>query len=288
MKVSKVIVGLWIIPCTICYSLSWDDLWSRKDQQGYYYYQLKDYEKASKHFQDPCWLGAATYKKNDFIQAAKYFEKCRDVNSMYNQANAKAMNGEYEKAISLYEKVLAEKPDHVDAQHNRDLLEQLLKQKKQEKEQSSSSNQSNTSQSSNSSKDKEQTQTSPQESSSSPTKATEENKQNADKKQEPKSVSKKENNDNTKQLENTKEHAEGNATDAKQQEDTNTQEVKAKQESVTPAPQALELNDIAENESKELKDKLDQMLRKVKPDPDRLLRQKFLYEHQQRMRRSME
>lgn len=116
-----------------CHAMEWNDLWQRPDQQAAGVFN-DDPEKAAALFQDPEWKGAALYRAGKFAEAAKSFQDEEDTDTLYNRGNSLAKMGSLEEAVGVYEKILQLKPGMEDAQFNKKLVEELLKQQQQQKQ----------------------------------------------------------------------------------------------------------------------------------------------------------
>lgn len=120
-----VCAGLLIVPPPAqAFSLS--DLWWRADQQGLRLLQRGHPTEAAQRFVDPRWRGLAHYQAGDYPAAAAAFAEADDAPSHYNRGNALARAGELEGALDAYEQALLRQPELAAAQHNRQLVEQLL------------------------------------------------------------------------------------------------------------------------------------------------------------------
>lgn len=110
---------------------TWDDLWATPDQQGQAAFEAGDFASATGDFVTPAWQGAAAYRAGAFAQAAEGF-----AGDDYNRGNALAKAGEFEQALAAYDAALEVNPEDADAQFNRDLVAELLKQQEQDQQQS--------------------------------------------------------------------------------------------------------------------------------------------------------
>ena len=116
----------------------WDDLWQRRDQQGWQALQDGSPEAATELFEDLDWRNAARYRSQDYQGAAQGWSAAKTPTDHYNLGNALAQLGEYQAAIAAYDRALTSAPDHEDAAFNRALMEQLLEQQAGEAAQSGS------------------------------------------------------------------------------------------------------------------------------------------------------
>lgn len=123
-------VLLLLIP-SVSFAFSWTDLWLRRDQQAAQALENGDPNHAAHLFTRPDWRGAAYYRGGDYDQALKEFSEGKRADALYNSGNALAHMGRYEEAIAKYNAALKQQPHHLDAQHNKALLERLLKQNSQ-------------------------------------------------------------------------------------------------------------------------------------------------------------
>lgn len=121
---------LLLIP-SITFAFSWTDLWLRRDQQATQALNNGDPNHAAHLFTRPDWRGTAYYRGGNYDQALKEFSEDKDADALYNSGNALAHMGRYEEAIAKYNAALKQRPHHLDAQHNKALLERLLKQNNQ-------------------------------------------------------------------------------------------------------------------------------------------------------------
>ncbi|WP_087024047.1 VWA domain-containing protein [Thaumasiovibrio subtropicus] len=110
-------------------------LWKNRETQAYEHLLNDEFEQAANLSDDPMLRGSALYKQGDFEAAVTAFETVGDGRADYNLANAYAQTGELEKAATLYRKVLDQQPDHQDARHNLDIVEDLLNQQAQDEQQ---------------------------------------------------------------------------------------------------------------------------------------------------------
>ena len=282
------------------HALSWEDLWSRSDQQASQAMSEGDTETAQQQFKDPNWKAAAAYRNGDFDTAVElYSDNANNPNNRnenqtnhYNQGNALAKSGKLEEAIESYEKALTQNPDNEDAQFNKDLIEKLLQQQQQQQQDGDSSNQDqqqdgqNGQQSEGDQSQGDQSQGDQNQEGQNQQNDSQENDSQQNESQEENSQSSQDSSDEASDTESSK-----NKQDS-EQEDTPTEEPKSAEgskpnddsdstESPDPSqgsPQELSTEQMSEEE----KQAMEQWLRKIPDDPGGLLREKFRYEAKKR------
>ena len=108
-------------------AFEWQDLWERSDQQAAR--AIRDGDPAAAlGAEDPRWRGSALYRTGVFDRAAKAFSLSDDATGHFNRGNALAREGKLAQALAAYGQALHLKPEHADAEFNRALVDELLKQ----------------------------------------------------------------------------------------------------------------------------------------------------------------
>lgn len=111
-------------------------IWQTRDQQGARAFEEDDHERAANLFQSPAWRGTAHYRAGNYEAAIQDFAaQGESPDALYNMGTAMAHAGLYEEAIAVYDAVLDMDPEHSDARHNKEILEQLLQDQEQEQQQ---------------------------------------------------------------------------------------------------------------------------------------------------------
>jgi Ca-activated chloride channel family protein len=110
------------------------DLWLTADQQGRQLFEKGDYTEAASRFEDPLWKGIAYYYNKDYESAIQQFSRLESAESYFNLGNAYVHMEAYTQAAESYEQALKQKPDYLEAEHNRKLVQEILDRIAQEEE----------------------------------------------------------------------------------------------------------------------------------------------------------
>lgn len=116
------------------YAFSFDDLWLRADQQGQRLLEAQQPAAAAQRFNDPRWQGQALYQAGDYAAAAERFASGDSASDHYNRGNALARSNELEAAVDAYTRALELQPELAQAQKNKALVEELLRQNQQQQQ----------------------------------------------------------------------------------------------------------------------------------------------------------
>ncbi len=234
----------------------WDDLWQNKNQQGQRRLEEGDALGAAELFENGEWRAVSRYRGGEFAASAAQFAERGDTRNLYNLGNALALQGEFETAIDAYEQVLEMDPDDVDAEYNRNLLQDLLQEQEQQQQEGES-------------------QESSQESGGEGEESAGENQsdqQNAD----GSSQSESEEGDPSQRPED-----EGAQDDLKAlQEELQRAAEQAEQQQGETEQQLSEEQLEALRRAQEQQQAMEQWLRRIPNDPGGLLRRKFRYQYQ--------
>lgn len=237
-----------LTPTAPVQAAEWEDLWKTKNQQGAEAFDGEDPIAAAGLFRDPNWRGAAAYKAGDFAGAIQAYSinPGEDPDAHYNLGNALAMSQAFEQAIASYNVAIALQPDHEDAIHNRDIVQDLLEEQQQEQEEQEQEEGDQAQEQEESDEESEEGDTS------------EEEQEQEQGEQEP---SEEENEEEMEQDESD------------QQEGSEQEQNEEEQSGETPN------QSNAEQESQE---SLEQWLRRIDDDPGELLQRKFQFEYRRR------
>lgn len=130
------VVVLYVLPLPPAQAFDWQDLWQRPDQRAARLLEQQEPGKAAAVAADPWLRGTAHYQAEQYEQALADFTAVPGADGFYNQGNALARLGRLEEALTAFEAALAADPDMEDAQHNRAVVEELLKQQQQQQQDS--------------------------------------------------------------------------------------------------------------------------------------------------------
>lgn len=97
------------------------DAWITPNQRAARLMNQGKPSEAAEFFHDPFLKGVAQYRAGDFKIAAQTFLGVPGADALFNQANARIMLGEYDRAVELYDQVLELSPGRDDAITNREV-----------------------------------------------------------------------------------------------------------------------------------------------------------------------
>ncbi|NNM59454.1 MAG: tetratricopeptide repeat protein [Legionellales bacterium] len=280
-------------------AFSWQDWWSRPDQQGQRALETGQVSLAANLFSTPGWKGVAYYRAGEYQQAYQLFSNDNSLEGYYNRGNALAHLGKYQEAINAYDEVLKQNPQFTEASYNKALLEDLLKQQQKQDSNSSQNNSQN-----NSSNDNSSSQGSDQASSSSQNNQknsqqanSTNNQQNADQTppgktdeaQQSSSSSQNQNNTpsqkmNQQNSSSSQNQASNSDSSSSQQQDSSSQDGSSSPQNSGSSPNNPAGNEqptqTAASTQSSQQQATTQWLQSIPDDPGGLLAQKFLRDHE--------
>ena len=246
-----------LLPVHEAQAFEWRDLWQRKDQQASASFTEEQYDNAAALFRDQQWRAAANYRNGNYQQAAEGLTELDTPEAHYNRGNALARLGQLPEAIAAYEQTLAQVPDHADAQHNKQLVEDLLEQQQQEQQQQEQQNQ-----------DDQQEQEQQQD-------------QQQDGQQEQQDQEQQDQDQQQDQQQNQDQQSE--QQDEQQQQDQQQQSEQDSEQQPEQQQEQQQPADDSQNPTTEEEQAMQQWLQRIPDDPGELLRNKFRYQSQQRL-----
>jgi len=234
-----------LLPVEDAIAFGWEDLWQTKDQQGMNALRSGEPARAATLFENPDWKATASYRDENFEDAANQFGGIETTDGRYNLGNALAKQGLFNEAIEAYDEALALNPDNEDAQFNKELIEKLLEQQEKQQQQQDSDQQ-------NESEDQQDQQENQQDQEESDSQDQQDQNQNSDQEQQ-------------------------------QNEEQEQQEQQQEQQPHEAPPQEASEEETSPLDEEE-QQALQQWLRRVPDDPGGLLRRKFQQQYEQRAR----
>ncbi|MFY0640586.1 MAG: VWA domain-containing protein [Bermanella sp.] len=260
------------------------DVLLNSDQQGEKYFEQNP-AKAAEAFNNPKWKASSLYKAGDYQGALDIWQQFDDAQSLYNQGNALAQLQQIDKAIAAYDAALEKQNDLEDAKANKALLEQLKQNQdnNQQQNQDGSDSQDSSEQNQDSSESSDQNSEQQNQSQSSDSK----DGQSQDSQSSDSSESQTNQSDTDKQSENPLEQTQTEEEKQRQEEmdamkekmaqqtqDEQNDENKGEQNSLQSQPKSQA--DLEQEQA------MKQWIQRIPDDPGGLLRNKFLYQYQQR------
>ncbi|MBK1791709.1 hypothetical protein JIN82_11150 [Persicirhabdus sediminis] len=121
------LLALAAIVWAVVFPAAFLNLWLTPDQQGRLWFQLGDYERASRAFEDPRWRGFSSYAAEEFDTAEQYFSQYQDANSLLAHANALAHQTNYKGAKIAYQEMANRYPEHPAPAVNISVMEAIIK-----------------------------------------------------------------------------------------------------------------------------------------------------------------
>lgn len=98
---------------------SFQNLWRSPDRQGQLLMDQGKYLEAADLFTDPMRRGAALFQAGEFKRALRAYNMVSTPDGFFNRGNTQMMLGKYDAAITLYDRVLRERPGWQAAEMNR-------------------------------------------------------------------------------------------------------------------------------------------------------------------------
>lgn len=250
------VVVLFLMPHG-AHAQSWSELWKTPDQQAEELFHKQEYQQARDKFQNSDWQAASNYKLGDFKTAGDIYQQNQTPDGYYNYGTAKAKQGDFEEALTAYNKALELQPKHEDALYNKKLIEEFQKQQQQQ-------NSNNQDKNKDDDKDNQNQQQDNKQDSGDDQKQDSQSQQNDQK---------------------TADQQESDEMDEKQKEELQNQykeEVEKELGEEKESPEEVAQEDESQEEEDPQRQIDNKWLQRVKDDPGGLLRRKFLQQYQRR------
>ena len=260
------------------------DILLNGDQKGEKYF-TQDPANAAEHFNDPKWKASSLYKSGDYQGALDIWQSFDDAQSLYNQGNALAQLQKIDEAIAAYDAALNKQPDLEDAKTNKAILEQI-QQNQQDQQQGDSDSQdaSDQNQESGEQSDENQSQQGEQQDNSESQDGNQSEQQNSQEQnsdsqnQDGSETTEQANSDNPLEQAQTEEEKQREAEMEQRKQEMAEQDENGEQEGEQTSMQTPPKS----QEDLEQEQAMKQWIQRIPDDPGGLLRNKFLYQYQQR------
>jgi len=253
---------IWLVPLLIvvlppdAQAFDWHSLWRNDDQRARQLFDQGEHAAAAEMFDDPAWQASSRYQAGDYAGASDTWQQLESEQALYNRANALAKLGSFEDALSAYETLLQQNPEHEDARFNKQAIEEWLKRQQNQQDQQPG---------------QPQAETQPQQSG-----------QNESQPGQPQQSAESEPGeaeaDDQQQSQQQQSRQQSQQAQAQSQE----QQAAAEQQADTAAQQETPDEALARLDQQMSEQAAEQWLRKIPDDPGGLLRRKFIYQYRER------
>ncbi len=263
---------------TPVYAFEWQDLWKNKDQQAAEAFSGQQYDKAGELFKSPAWKGSAQYRSGNYEAAVQSFASSKHADDWYNRGNALARSGKLQEATEAFDQALQLDPAMEDAQFNKQLVEELLKQQQQQQDQQEQQKEGQTGEQGQQGEEGQQGKQDSQDQQGQQSSA---GQQQDNAQQQPESSPSAAKPSNEDQSADSK---------AAEQQDQQSQQQSQPQQSASsgdhsdqnPGDEAAASEEMSEQQRQQQQE-LEKWLRQLPDDPSGLLRRKFQYQYQQKL-----
>jgi Ca-activated chloride channel family protein len=140
------------------FGFTWGDTLARQMRKGNEAFEAGNYDEALKAYteadvnskaDDPRLpqlynnMGTTLYQQGQYEQAVAMYQKALEASqdqgfkadTLFNSGNSRFKQGDYQKALDAYKQALEQDPEHLQAQHNKQIVEQLIEQQQQQQQQ---------------------------------------------------------------------------------------------------------------------------------------------------------
>ena len=254
--------------------------------------QFKDHpQQAAQLFNDPQWKASSLYKAGDYQGALDIWQQQQDAQSLYNAGNALAQLQRLDEAIDNYEQAMTLDPTLQDAKTNKALVEALQKQEQQDGESADEEQAPSDQKSSQQGQNKKPGEAQNQQPSSQPSAddAGQDGEQSAsdNSSDDPSQQGAAEEAQNPlaqpqTDAEKQRQQAAQAQIDSTQADDTQSGEEQVGEEQADHAAQGQPQSQLKSTQQLEKEQAMQQWIERIPDDPGGLLRNKFLYQYQNR------
>ena len=256
------------------------------DQQGEKYFEQNP-AKAAEAFNDPKWKASSLYKAGDYQGALDIWQQFDDAQSLYNQGNALAQLQQIDQAIAAYDAALKKQSDFDDAKANKALLEQLKQNQQNNPQQNQDGSDSQDSSEQNQDSGESSDQNSEQQNQSQNSDSQDGQSQDSQSSDSNESQQNAQQSDGDTQSENPLEQAQTEEEKQRQEEmdalkEQMAQHTQDEKNSENEGEQTGLPSQPKSQADLEQEQAMQQWIQRIPDDPGGLLRNKFLYQYQQR------
>jgi Ca-activated chloride channel family protein len=188
-------IMLFVLSVSFPVAAEWGNWWQTPEQRAKTAYESGDVDTLKRIAPDPGWQGIAEHASGAFEAAAESFNKAATqqdntgntqeaTRALYNRGVSEVLAGQYENAVDTFDQVLQRDPEFDDAEFNRDIARQLIRQQQQAPSSGEGSEQENDSQSDEQQNPSDSQQDSEQQSSSGDQQSDSQNSNSSDQTQE--------------------------------------------------------------------------------------------------------
>ena len=255
-------------------AFDWQQLWQRSDQRGAQTFAEEDYATAAQQFKDSRWQASALYRAGQYAEAAKLLKNAESADDWYNQGNALAKQGDLPKALNAYDEALKLSPQDEDTVHNKQLVEEALKQQEQQssKDGELPEEDSESSQQDGDASEQDSDTSQPQEAAPNSLQENQQSNPDSSQQQEQKDLQSRDQKSTDAESEQQEQEA-----DFQSAEDVEEQKDEGQENKVQSSAEHIDKQQTSEEQRAS-----QQWLQRIPDDPGGLLRRKFLYQYRQR------
>ncbi len=278
------ILLLSIATSSLSHAFGWSDLWFNHDQNAAGMMEKGNFIEAKETFRREDWAATAAYRAGDYEKASLLFESLKTKDGYYNQGNALAHLGQYEKAIAAYNNALQLDPTDKDVLFNKKLIKELMKKDKNKEENKSGDSQQNKDQQNKDQQNKDQQNKDQQNKDQQNKDQQNKDQQNKDQQNKDQQNKDQQNKDQQNKDQQNKDQQNKDQQN-KDQQNKDPQKNKNKQGQQNERNNSKKITDeVQSQQDKEKQEAKEQWLRLIPDDPGGLMREKFLRDHLRRQR----
>jgi len=290
MLQASLLLSLFVLPVEDSVAFEWNDLWQTQDQQAQQLLDDGKLTEAAERFESLEHKANANYQAKNFELASEQYAQSESVNHFYNQGNALAQQQKFEEAIKSYEQAIEINPDNEDAQHNKSLIEEFMKQQPESSDQQNSDQNSDDKDQQNKDQQDKDQKSKDQKSKDQQNQDSQDSDDKNSKDQQDKSDQENKDEQSTDKNEDQQQESEQTQEEEQEQKNKEAQQAKSEEEKEAEKEKEAQASTMPkpENLTDEEKQSYEQWMRRVPDDPGGLLRRKFERQSRDRNRNTRE